>query len=572
MLLRELHGNGDPHPLQIPLRLRQLRLEAGIELAEHILPVLLPGLHIVQPPFHLGGEAGVHNIGEFVFHQGGDHLAQHRGLEAFPLLDDIVPVHNGGDGGGVGGGTPNALFLQQPDQGGLGEPGGGLGEVLGGIVFLRSNRLPLNQIGQGSELLCLVVVLPLLIHGGKAGELHGRVVGTIDMPVGHHINGHGAVYRIGHLAGQEAAPDELIELVLLRGQAFANLLGNQVHIGGADGLVGILGIALAFEAAGLRRIIRLPVSGQNQVLCRRQRLLRKAQRVRTHIGNQTHSALAGDVDALIQLLRHGHGAPGCHIQLAGGLLLQGGGDKGRGGLTLLLALLHGLHHKGAGGRFPHHLLYLLTGVELRLFVPPVVVGQEAALIGVQALKSDLQGPVFLGLEGTDFLLPLHHQAGRHRLDPSGRQTPAQLPPQQGRELIAHNPVQQPPCLLGIHQILVDGPGGGDGGLDHLFGDLVEGDTIGLVVRDVQKLLQMPGDGLALPVRVRGQIDPAAFFGGLFQVVNHVLFVLNGLIDGLQVVVEINADFAFGQIPDMTEGGLHLIVRPQVFAYGFCFCW
>ena len=187
--------------------------------------------------------------------------------------------------------------------------------------------------------------------------------------------------------------------------------------------------------------------------------------------------------------------------------------------------------------------------------------------GWKARISSLDGPVLLGLEGPNLLLPLHHQAGGHRLHPAGGQAPADLLPQQGGELIAHDPVQNAPGLLGVHQILVDGPGLGDGLVDHLLGDLVKGHPVGLVVGDVQQLLQMPGDGLPLPVRVGGQIDFAALLGRLLQVADGVLLALDGLVVGLKAVFHVHAQLALGQVPDMAHGRLHLIPRSKVFPDG-----
>ena len=77
-----------------------------------------------------------------------------------------------------------------------------------------------------------------------------------------------------------------------------------------------------------------------------QSLVGDAQRVSAHVGDQTGRTHTGDVDALVQLLRHGHGAPRCHGQFAAGFLLQGRRDKGRRGLTLFLGLFHSLHDIG----------------------------------------------------------------------------------------------------------------------------------------------------------------------------------------------------------------------------------
>ena len=69
----------------------------------------------------------------------------------------------------------------------------------------------------------------------------------------------------------------------------------------------------------------------------------------------------------------------------------------------------------------------------------------------------------------------------------------------GGELITHDAVQDAPGLLGVHQILVDGPGGGDGLFTTGLGDLVKGDPVGLVVGNAQQLLQVPRE-MASPSR------------------------------------------------------------------------
>ena len=107
---------------------------------------------------------------------------------------------------------------------------------------------------------------------------------------------------------------------------------------------------------------------------------------------------------------------------------------------------------------------------------------------VAAQEVHVQGPVLLRLEGLDFPLPVVHHPGGHGLDPPGGEAPADLFPQEGAQLIAHQPVQDAPGLLGVHQVLVDGPGGLDALLDHFFCDFVEGHPPGLLVRQIQKVL------------------------------------------------------------------------------------
>ena len=136
-------------------------------------------------------------------------------------------------------------------------------------------------------------------------------------------------------------------------------------------------------------------------------------------------------------------------------------------------------------------------------------------------------------------------------------------------MIAHDAVQHPPGLLGVDQVHVDGAGMGDGFPHHLFGNLVEGDPVGLVVGYVQKLLQVPGDGLPLPVRVGGQKDAFTLFRGLFQLVDDLFLALDGLIVRLKIACHVHAQLALGQVPHMAHGGLYLIARAQIFSDGFC---
>ena len=391
------------------------------------------------------------------------------------------------------------------------------------------------------------------------------------VPGALHLNGHAVIDGLGHLAGQKPAPDELVQPILLAGQVLLQLLRGEVHIRGTDGLVGVLGRVLGLEAAGLFGIIVLAVPSLDEGLGGSQSLLRQAQRVGSHVGNQTHGALSGDVHALIQLLGHGHGAPRGHVQLSRGLLLQGGGDKGRGGVTLFVLALDCPHCEGVCLHSIHDLLHLLGIAQFHLLVPAVELRPERADVGGDAAQVGGDGPVLLGHEGANLLLPLHHQTGGHGLHTARRQATADLLPQQGGELIAHDAVQNTPGLLGVHQVLVDLPGGRDGLGDHLAGDLVEGHPAGLLLGYSKHRLQVPGDGLSLSVRVGGQIDTLAVLGGLSQLRNGLFLILNILIVRLEGG-HVHAQLALGQVPHVAHGRLHLIVRSQIFSNGFCLSW
>ena len=335
--------------------------------------------------------------------------------------------------------------------------------------------------------------------------------------------------------------------------------------------MGVLGPGLGLKLPGGRREVVLAIPGPSKRPGGGHRLVGQAQGVGSHVGDETHRPLPLDVHALIQLLGDGHGPPGAHVQLPGGLLLEGAGDEGgRRGAVFVLPL-DPADRKGGVLDGGQDLLHLLPGLELQLLFPAVKLGLKAALVGGDPVQGDLQGPILLGDKGPDLLLPLGHQTGGHRLDPAGGQAPADLLPQQGGELIAHNPVQNPPGLLGVHQVLVNLPGGGDALGDHLFGDLVEGHPAGLVIGELQQLLQMPGDGLPFPVRVGGQVDLFAVVRRVLELGDGLLLPLDGLVLGLKLPgLQVHPHLALGQVPDMPHGGQHLIGGPQIFSNGFRF--
>ena len=566
LLLGDLVGDLQIYALHVLLHLLEIALETAVKLPQQLLPGDLAAFHLIQLVLHPGGELHVHNVREALAHQVRHHLAQGRDPQGLALLHHIFPVQNGGHGGGVGRGAADAVFLHGADQGGVGVAGGGLGEVLAGLKALQRHHLAGLQVRQGGLLFLLIVVAALLIHGGIAGKFQAAGAGAEGVLSGGNVHADAVVHGVCHLTGQEAAPDQPVQAILLAGQVALHLLRGQGDAAGPDGLVGVLRPGLGLVLLGGLRAVGRAVAALDEAARRCLGLVGDTQGVGTHIGDQTHGALAADVHALIQLLGDGHGPAGGHVQLPGGLLLHGGGGEGgRRGPPLIRPLYVG-HGEGRVLQLGADLVHLLLrGGLIFLAAAAIVVGLEPGPLVI--LQQGVQGPVLLGHEISDLLFPVRHQAHGHGLHPPGGQAPADLFPQQGRELIAHDAVQDAAGLLSVHQVLVNVPGLADALGDHLAGDLVEGDPEGFILRQVQQLLQVPADGLSLAVWVGGQVNGVAVLGRLLQVPDDVLLALDGPVIGFKVVVHVHAQLAFGQVPQMSHTGLHLIRGAQIFADG-----
>ena len=73
---------------------------------------------------------------------------------------------------------------------------------------------------------------------------------------------------------------------------------------------------------------------------------------------------------------------------------------------------------------------------------------------------------------------------------------------------------------------------------------------------------MPGDSFSFPVRVRGQVDHFRLLYFLAQLCQYIALPPNGNILGLIIMLRVNTQLTFRQIPDMAVGSVHLIVGTQ----------
>ena len=266
----------------------------------------------------------------------------------------------------------------------------------------------------------------------------------------------------------------------------------------------VLRAGLGLICARLAGVVLRAVVLDNKGLCSGERLVGQALRIGTHIGDETDRAAVSDVHALIELLRNRHGAPRRHAQAAGSLLLQGRGDERGRRAALLFAALDARDFERFGRHGGNDLVGrgFVRDVHL-LFRRAVKACRERARA---AVKQCVEQPVLLRLEGADLIFTVDHDARGHRLHAAGGQAGLDLAPEQRAEFIAHDAVKNAARLLRVDQILIDLARVLDALGDDLFRDLVERHALGLVIRQIQQLLQVPRNSLSLAVRVGREID------------------------------------------------------------------
>ena len=107
-------------------------------------------------------------------------------------------------------------------------------------------------------------------------------------------------------------------------------------------------------------------------------------------------------------------------------------------------------------------------------------------------------------------------------------------------------------------------------LHYLFRNLIEGHPLGFAVGQAQKLLQVPGNGLALPVRVGCEIDGVRLGGFRLQLLDESLLAPHRNILGGKIMLDIHAHFALGQVPQVAHAGLDGVAGAKILPDGFCF--
>ena len=184
-----------------------------------------------------------------------------------------------------------------------------------------------------------------------------------------------------------------------------------------------------------------------------ERVIRDAHGIGAHVGDQRDGAFLAQLDAFVEFLRERHGAlRGVPQAIVRSLLELGSGEWRRriAPLFLLrdggddpLGLLHGRDDFIGVGLIIHFDVFALELAELGF--------EDGRRAGIQ---HGVDGPVFLGDEGADFLFALDDQAQRDSLHASGGKAAADFIPEQRRNFVADDAIEDAAGLLRVHQMLV----------------------------------------------------------------------------------------------------------------------
>ena len=290
------------------LRERELLLEGAVELAEHLDPVEVVVLDLVELLFHLARVADVQDLGEGLDELVGHDLAKVGRVEAALELLDVVALLDHGDDRGVRAGAADPLLLEDLDQACFGVARRRARELLLRIRVHGRERLLLTHAGERLLIRTLRHARDLVEavedqHAARRAErARPRGVGSaLDRDRG------GVPLRWRHLARDCALPDQRVETQLVRVQRPRHLLRRQLHVRGTDRFVGFLRILVgAAEEVGLLGEVLVAEALADVRAHRVQGLAGDVRRVRTHVRDQTDGSLAGNVHTLIELLRGTH--------------------------------------------------------------------------------------------------------------------------------------------------------------------------------------------------------------------------------------------------------------------------
>ena len=337
--------------------------------------------------------------------------------------------------------------------------------------------------------------------------------------------------------------------------------------------MGLLGVARPrLVAAGLGEGVGLPVLALHELGDLAERRVGDRDRVGPHIGDEPDRSLAREVDPLVEPLGQGHRAAGGEAELSGGLLLERRGrERGRRRALPLLLLDPRDPVAGAaeqldvasrlGLRAEHY--PLLVGARRELALRDLGEPRDERLLRALRREPDAHAPVLDRNEGLDLALPLDDQPDGDRLDPARRESRLDPAPQDRGDPVADQPVKDPAGLLGVEELQVDRAGMGESIQDRVAGDLGEGHALGIRRLEAEQGGHVEGDRLSLAVEVGGKNEVLGALQRLLEVRDMLLRVVGDHVVHGEIVVQVDPELGFREVPDVAIGGPDGVLAAQV---------
>src|SRR4051812_19262346 len=546
--------------------------ERPIEITEHLAPVHVAFLDFVEVGLHVRREFDVEDVGEALDHHLLDLLAE-LGREEAPLLKlRVTTIDECRDDRCVCRRTADAKALELFHQACLGEARWRLREML-----RRRDRFDgylFALLDGGKSLLCLewlpfLRLARFLVKFLVAVELDDAAGRSEQEPIEVEIDRRGVENRRRHLRRHEPLPDQFVQLVLIFLEMLPDVLRTARRIRRADCFVRILcvfGLAVHVEARCVGQIL-LSEHHLDVVA----RLIRGGRRdaggVGTHVGDQTRRPILANINALVEILSQPHGSLRAKAELLGRILLERAGGEWRAGVFPALATLDLRDLEGLPGlERGENIIRLFFVADDGLFAieQMQLCGELLALF----LEQRLHRPVLDGLERSDLALTLDQQPQRNRLYSPCRDPFFYGLPEHWTRLVTDKSIEHAPRLLRVHFALVDVARVLNRGLNGVASDLVEQNAPHRrAVLGFDLLGDVPGDCFPFAIRVGGEEDLARVTRGALQLSNRFFLSRDRYILGLEAVIDVDPDFLFRQIPNVTDGRPHSIRAAEILADG-----
>jgi hypothetical protein len=214
-----------------------------------------------------------------------------------------------------------------------------------------------------------------------------------------------------------------------------------------------------------------------------------------------------------------------------------------------------------------------TVLTLNVVDPIVFVTVEPRLERRRIFSTEarVEGPVFLGAERLALALAIDDYPERHRLHAPRADSALDLVPQKRAELVADQPVEHPPRLVGVEQVAIELRGIGDRLFDRGGRDFMQQDAADLGLGFAEMVGDMPRDRLTFAVGVAGEVDIVLALGGALDLTEYLLFALDGDEIGGEIVLDIDPELALGQVHDVADRGHHLVVATEIALDSFRLC-